>query len=312
MSHLLDFASYSFVLYFTYLYAVNEKSTKLAAILGVFSGLHVLVRTQNLASIGLLCLFLLLISFREKTFLKLAISFLLSFIVISLPLPCVNYYMTKKIFVVLQGDYFLRNDSHWWDVLFSGRNGFFNHHPLLLVGFCGLVLRIFLDKKATQTARLFFLLLFGVFVTQVYINSIAADWQAGASFGQRRLVSSLPLFYFGFVFLIEWIKNHLNPIGKTIFSFLILALCFSGFYLMMIHIFNWLYDAPHNIWLWMYDRFGDVYGYLWVFVSFVSIALVTSFLCLDLFDWYIQFMRRWSFLKKRHFDRHLTTPDSCK
>ena len=162
-----------------------------------------------------------------------------------------NNYLFGNPLTIPQGDGFLHlKDPAIWQVLFSQRNGLFSHHPSLLLGGLGFIAFIyFIFKAKNKSESSVFITMFIAFALQVYINSTTADWWAGTSFGQRRLVSSFPLFTFGFAYIMQKTQNwhsKLSIIGISVFSVL-------GIYLTLIHVFLWNYKEPHNIFVWMFD-----------------------------------------------------------
>ncbi len=81
-------------------------------------------------------------------------------------------------------------------LLFSGWHGFFSWSPLAFPGLVGLV---WLARRDPRVA----LPLLGYFAAQVWTSSAYASWEAGASFGARRLIATLPVLAVGWIFLAE-------------------------------------------------------------------------------------------------------------
>ncbi|PKO16474.1 hypothetical protein CVU37_10865 [candidate division BRC1 bacterium HGW-BRC1-1] len=94
-----------------------------------------------------------------------------------------------------QGSFHPFPPLHAWDVLFSSRHGLFYWHPLLLLGFVGLLI-----PKLQMKWRIFALT---GFFTQVWIIGSWSHWWAGASFGHRMFISSLPLLAVGIALLMQ-------------------------------------------------------------------------------------------------------------
>lgn len=101
----------------------------------------------------------------------------------------------------------------WWSpavfgLLFSGWHGFFSWSPAAFPGLVGLV---WLARRNARVA----LPLLGYFVLQVWTSSAYASWEAGASFGARRLISTLPALALGWLFLaerfLEWRPRLARP-----------------------------------------------------------------------------------------------------
>ena len=94
-----------------------------------------------------------------------------------------------------QGSFHAFPPLHAWDVLFSSRHGLFYWHPLLLTGFVGLLI-----PKIHIKWRIFALT---GFFAQVWIIGSWSHWWAGASFGHRMFISSLPLLAVGMALLMQ-------------------------------------------------------------------------------------------------------------
>jgi hypothetical protein len=136
------------------------------------------------------------------------------------------------------------------EVLFSARNGLFSHHPLLLVGLAGFAW--LLASPPAGLPRWFLGTLLGAFLVQVWVNASTQDWWGGHSFGQRRLLSSLPLFALGLSFLLENVRRRAGDrITRPVLA-AAAATMVLGFYLTLIHVFAWSYDEPHDVFRWMF------------------------------------------------------------
>lgn len=80
-------------------------------------------------------------------------------------------------------------------VLFSGWHGFYYCHPILFLATVSMVVW-------AVTRRRFYPWAFCLgFALMVYVNASVSDWWSGASFGQRRFCSSLPLLAPGLAFV---------------------------------------------------------------------------------------------------------------
>jgi len=252
MSHLYDLFTYTLFL-FLFWKCLQEDRFSLYPLCGLVGALHILVRTQNLVTILLFSL-LLLLRLKEykqpKLYFKL--SAYISVLVIGLlPIPIINNYLYGSPFIIPQGNNFINLASpHILQVLFSLKNGLFSHHPLLLVGLIGYIVFILTYRQALEKRILLVILL--AFLLQVYINSSVWDWWAGTSFGQRRLLSSLPLFTLGFAYLLERASLRYPVLYKRLYFPTVALLSILGLYLTMIHIFLWDSNQPHNIFKWMF------------------------------------------------------------
>jgi hypothetical protein len=98
--------------------------------------------------------------------------------------------------IVPQGPGFLTpTEPKFLQVLFSLRHGFFVWHPIILAGFCGLLL---CGKQRWAWALVL------AFVLETYICAITRDWWCGHAFGLRRLLGTLPFIAFGLTAGLAW------------------------------------------------------------------------------------------------------------
>ena len=102
---------------------------------------------------------------------------------------------------------------HAWDVLISPRHGLFYWHPLLLLGVAGLLI-----PKAQMKWRIFALT---GFFAQVWIIGSWSHWWAGASFGHRMFISSLPLLAVGMALLMQTYSKSRRWMPAVIVIFLL-------------------------------------------------------------------------------------------
>ncbi len=91
---------------------------------------------------------------------------------------------------------------HAWQVLLSAEHGLFAWTPLALIGLAGLV-ALSVDRRrpnGPDVSRIAVcaLVMFGL---QVYIAGSVESWTVAGSFGQRRFVSTTPLFVLGLAYL---------------------------------------------------------------------------------------------------------------
>jgi len=89
-----------------------------------------------------------------------------------------------------QGRVTLYYPRHFISGLFSSFHGLFHWHPILLIGLCG-----FFSAPLSRRKRLFGL---AGFIGQAWIVGSWSIWWAGASFGQRMFISTLPHLGLGF------------------------------------------------------------------------------------------------------------------
>jgi hypothetical protein len=252
MSHVYDLFTY---VVYLFLFVKSIKSNRLVVYIGLAmaGAIHVLVRTQNILTIiffSAMLLFIPLLSQKKLPSFRLVGSYAAVLIIGLLPIPLLNNYLFANPFTIPQGKSYLNlANPKILETLFSQRNGLFSTHPSLLLGVIGFIAFLYCVIKARgKEETLFFCTLLIAFVFQVYINSSASDWYAGASFGQRRLISSFPLFTFGFAYLMQRIQRSWPKLN----AFLIGVSTIFGIYLTFIHVFLWDYSKPHNILTWMF------------------------------------------------------------
>lgn len=278
MSHVYDLFTYTAYLF---VFVNCARSQRLVPYIGLamLGALHVLVRTQNVVTILIFSAALVLMSPGRRNAgasFKVLGAYAVTLLVGMLPVLLINNYLFGNPFAIPQGNQFLDlAHPQVLGLLFSQRNGLFSHHPVLAFGGIGFV--TFLISRVLKTtltpdhpgasstwglsgnsaccqslSRKEWLLFFGAmavaFALQVYINSTARDWWSGHSFGQRRLISSLPLFVFGLAYL----ADRLRALSRRWYASAAGVLSLSGIYLMFIHVFLWDYDKPHNILAWMF------------------------------------------------------------
>ena len=261
MSHVYDVLAFVVYLHAVLRWVERKRPADLA-VLTLAGALFILVRAQNAATVALFSLVLLFLPDRPdgeglpRTF-PLAGRFAASALpplAGVLPVLALNRYLYGGIFAVRGAATQLDlAHPHLLDVLFSARNGLFSHHPLLLVGLAGFVW--LLASRPAGLPRWFLSTLLGTFIVQVWVNASTHDWWAGHSFGQRRLLFSLPLFALGLAFLLEKARRR----SGDRFSGAVLAATTTavvlGIYLVLIHVFFWNYDESHDVFRWM---FGEV------------------------------------------------------
>lgn len=254
MSHVYDVFVYTLLL--RLILRARSQQYSLSALwpVGLVAGLSVLVRTQNLPSVALiglwLCIDHYLLTKRPLSWAMIAAG--LAFGVGMSPLPLINYTLFGQLWLVPQGAGFMQwANPQIIDMLVSWRNGFFSYHPVYLVALAGFGMFLKQQFGQTNTLRWFWLTVLGVFVVQVYINACVMDWWSGHSYGQRRLLSSLPLFVLGLACGIDWLRAQYAGAYKRWALPATLLICGAWTYLMLIHIFIWNYEEPHNIYTWM-------------------------------------------------------------
>ncbi len=258
MSHVSDL--FAFVLFLHAVLLCREQEGFGAYVALALSGaLLILVRPQNAATVAI---FSCVLAWERGTPGRAAggrsrlarlVACSLALLLGAIPILLLNRYLLGKLVLVSQGPGFLRLDQPMVvEVLFSARNGLFSHHPILLVGLAGFV--ALLASGRGEVPRWWLWALLGSFVAQVTLNSCAADWWSGHSFGQRRLLSSLPLFVLGLSFVVERLRELSGGTMTRPVLGAAAAAALLGLYLTLIHVFAWSYDEPHDVLHWMFVR----------------------------------------------------------
>jgi len=164
---------------------------------GILIGLMSLVRWQN----GLFVLFLwpdLRTMVRKRILVPLLFAAGTALVAL-LPQLIAWQLLYGRFFTVPQGSGFLL-----WSrpaigrILFSTFNGLFTWTPVTLLAILGLSLQ--LGKKAYRTDAI---LLFILFLLQLFLNSTVRDWHGSWGFGMRRFMNCLPVFAVGVGFLLK-------------------------------------------------------------------------------------------------------------
>jgi len=259
MSHAYDFFTFCLILWL--LLRNREQPTYFSfCTLGFACALHVLVRTQNIATVAIVGALIVpywKLASRETYGRYLWFAGIVVLFGI-LPVLLINKYLFGYFFVapqiVVYGPGFL---SPWhpkiFEVLFSERNGLFSYHPALVLGLAGFILISIRSFRRRERECWLIGGIFAAFLVQIYVDSTVFDWWSGHSFGQRRLVGMLPLFAFGFMELTDRLRAlpSYRPWWEWMTAGLLIIM---GIYLMFIHVYLWDYDKPHNIVDWMAVR----------------------------------------------------------
>lgn len=261
MSHIYDL--FTLVVYlWLWLGAINTPQPRWrVAALGLFGGLQILVRTQNILIMAVLSIMLMFVWWRQArqanhpicTLITPAGIYLATLAIAASPWPLVNIYLYANPFYVPQGEGFINlANANVLGVLFSMRNGLFSHHPVLLLGLVGFGHFAWRNWHRAN-ARLLCLALAFIFIIQTYTNSIVLDWWGGHSFGQRRLLACLPLFALGLAHGVDLVRAHSQPWFRWVLLPISAVVCGLGVLLMGVHVLWWSYDEPHNIARWMFQ-----------------------------------------------------------
>lgn len=204
---------------------------------GTAIGLAFLVRWQDVLY-GIIPLGILIYKFSQsrrdrgvvkKIFFTTFLLISSFFVIISFQLAVWKHLYGSLIAVPQGSGFFNFTNPRLFDFLFSGYHGMFTIHPVLLIGITGLVAFFCIPGQSSNNIknRLLALLLLFTLVLQIYLNASLIDWQAGSSFGARRMVSSFFIFAFGFAALFYALYRKYVLIG--IISFIIvLGFVFNG------------------------------------------------------------------------------------
>ncbi|AXA35817.1 MAG: hypothetical protein D6691_08500 [Candidatus Hydrogenedentota bacterium] len=110
-----------------------------------------------------------------------------------------------------QGTFNLFAPRHLLDVLFSSRHGLFFWHPFLFLGVVGL-----LSQRIPRHWRVFALT---AFVMQSWLVGSWSHWWAGASFGHRMFISTLPHLAIGLSAALGWDKRLTRWVPVVVIAF---------------------------------------------------------------------------------------------
>jgi len=133
------------------------------------------------------------------------ISFLLAFLIGFSPQMMVWKIIFGRFYIGNPyGGQFLRWKSPWiMEVLFSSRHGLLSWTPILYLSIIGFFLFYRKDRKLT-------LMLSAVFLAMLWVNSSAASWWAGGSFGDRRFINCGLIFALGLAAFVQWLGGWIK------------------------------------------------------------------------------------------------------
>lgn len=172
---------------------------------GLAAGLMSIVRWQNAVFLLLLPFELVRMTRRqssETVYARLAKrgSLILSGLLPIALLQMLFWKSTLGSFITVpQGSGFMTwGQPHIWSVLFSTRHGLFSWTPIALIAVAGLAL--LKDRRLAGA-------LATIFVLDVYVSSVAADWWGGTAFGMRRLIGLVPIFALGLAAIADQLRS---------------------------------------------------------------------------------------------------------
>jgi len=211
VSHVVSMAFVSFFIYWWFSKDKNKVSTWI--ILGIISGIMVMVRWQNilfLSVVGIEFIKEIFDRIKNKNFIAgyhVLLGHLLFFLFFTIFFsPQMFFWKIQQgsFLTIPQGPGFLTwFHPHLFEMLFLDNNGLFYFTPLILFSVIGLY---FLYKKDKNLTLYFIIFL----ILQIYINSIVSDWNGGEGFGARRFINCTIIFVLGFAALVEYLSHKIK------------------------------------------------------------------------------------------------------
>lgn len=256
MSHVYDFFTMAllFVAYVRCLEAGPKGGLGNYALAGFAAGLHVLIRVQNLTTILFFGLFLagacLRLGWKRGSLRFAAFSIIMG--ITLTPLLAVNAALRGSPWTLShQASFFDPWSPHLLETLFSPRNGLFFVHPILLFGLVGALFAAIHGDRSLRSVLAPLLL---SFAAQWYVNSIVADWWAGASFGNRRFISSYVLFAIGLAWLLQQLLARWPRFARGLKRRWVAYPAVLNLYLTMLYVFDyrWFYGEAKNVYALMF------------------------------------------------------------
>ncbi|MEO8376792.1 MAG: hypothetical protein ABI579_03910, partial [Candidatus Sumerlaeota bacterium] len=242
MSHGASFGIAALFLLSVFRYRESPCGTR-AAIAGALAGLAFLVRWQDA---------ILFIAFFATWFWgprrrrDLVVAGVFAFLV-AMP----QFIVWKKIYgsalaIPQGGEFFV---AQWWRpfaVLFSPLNGWIASHPIL-----ALFVAAFVVLRRDRLIAV----CFAIVIIEIIVNSLAGDWWAGGSFGNRRFISVYPLL----IPAAAVAASRATGVGKS-FAAVFTAGCIAVNVLL---VSRFTYEAPHPIfWGRFFSRLPDYVQFL--------------------------------------------------
>ena len=245
MSHIPTVFAVSGLIYFWYKTWLN-KSNKDWLILGVWSGLVMLIRPQDVFFIFFPVLFesLVLIWRNKKIPLSLILGlFLMGFVMVVCFIPqMLAWKILEGAFIAnpQRAGFMQWSNPHVIPVMFSSNHGLITYTPIILFTLLGL----FIFNRKDRQQLLIFLSFLLIFLFELYVNSAAAAWDGGWAFGGRRFLSCSIIFAWGLANLLNWLKKYKTVFYSVLGLFSLLIIFNLLFY------FQWAYG--------MIPRAGDL------------------------------------------------------
>jgi len=197
------------------------------ALLGVSTGLMILVRWQDVLYLSVLAVeATCLIATRPDANRRLrtlreylwgsAVLAVIGLVVFSPQLLVWNALYGSPIAVPQGSGFFDWLRPELLEYLFSTRHGLYAWHPVMLLATLGFVLLWRRDRRVTAA-------LASALLLQWYLNSAATDWWAHDSFGARRFISATSVLALGMAALTEWTTERFRR-GSLVMLLVIIAL----------------------------------------------------------------------------------------
>lgn len=240
MPHVYNFFLFSLFLYLTL--GWHEKQTlKNSLLLGLITGLIILVRPTNL----LIILVLILIgvtSFREAgnrivfflTRWKHVLIMLSAAILVWVPQMIYWKYQTGQLFYFsYPGERFFFDNPQILNGLFSYRKGWLLYAPVMIFSIIGFVA---LYRRQKQ----FFWPLSIIIIITIYIIFSWWSWWYGGSFGGRAMIDYYPLLAFPLAAFLQWC-NERKAVLRNFVLFVMILFVFQGTF----HNIQYYYGALH-------------------------------------------------------------------
>ena len=217
LTHIYLFAFYSALIYYTIRWHENHKLI-FAIIIGIILGWMVLIRPTEIFAafiplfwgvhnkVSLIAKWKLI----RKELKSILVLVGCSAIIISIQLIYWKHVTGSFVYYSYRnpGEGFNLDHPHLINFLFSYRKGWLLYTPLMLFAFAGLFAKV---KSKNQWKIP--LILFALFT--IYVSASWSAWWYAASFSQRTMVQSYPLFAIGIAAFLSWIWTNRKTLFPT-------------------------------------------------------------------------------------------------
>ncbi len=225
MSHVYNFFLFSALLYL-YFSFLEQRSWGKAILIGLISGLIVLIRPTNL--LMLLLPFIHLFLSRPPVIVKgylpyMAVVAVFAFIAVSPQLFYWHYATGNWIIYSYNDERFFFDSPEIINGLFSYRKGWLIYSPVVIFGLIGLVF-LFWENRALFWGSVITLFL------SVWVVFSWWCWWYGGGFGARPLIDYLPIVAIGMATTLKWLGKTPRIIRSPAYLVMICLVFFSIFY----------------------------------------------------------------------------------